>query len=101
MESTSLVRLLWSIPGQAIFKYTSVRALRRWAALGSFSACLHLATGHSSKQPFQFLDLAEPLVKTGVAPPYVSRVAKGRLKEPEILRAILDELHKIQRRLRC
>ena len=36
----------------------------------------------------------------GVDPSYVSRVATGKRKEPKILRAILDELHKIQRLFR-
>ena len=38
--------------------------------------------------------------KLGVDPSYVSNVAAGKRKEPKILRAILDELHKIQRLLR-
>jgi hypothetical protein len=36
----------------------------------------------------------------GVHPSYVSRVAAGNRKETRILRALLDELHKIQRPLR-
>ena len=35
----------------------------------------------------------------GVHPSYVSRVATGKRKEPKILRAVLDELRKIQRLL--
>jgi transcriptional regulator with XRE-family HTH domain len=38
--------------------------------------------------------------RLGVDPSYVSRVARGKRNDPKILRAILDELHKIQRRLR-
>jgi transcriptional regulator with XRE-family HTH domain len=36
----------------------------------------------------------------GVDPSFVSRVARGKREQPKILRAILDELHKIQRLLR-
>jgi hypothetical protein len=36
----------------------------------------------------------------GVDPSSVSHVATGKRKEPEILRALLDELRMIQRRLR-
>jgi hypothetical protein len=36
----------------------------------------------------------------GVDPSYVSRVATGERKEEKIRRALLDELHKIQRTLR-
>jgi transcriptional regulator with XRE-family HTH domain len=39
--------------------------------------------------------------KLGVDPSYVSRVAAGKREEPKIQRAILDELRKIQRRLRA
>jgi transcriptional regulator with XRE-family HTH domain len=36
----------------------------------------------------------------GVDPSYVSRVARGKREEPKILRAVLDELRKIQRLLK-
>ena len=39
--------------------------------------------------------------KLGVDPSHVSRVAVGEREEPEIRRAILDELRKIQRHLRA
>jgi DNA-binding transcriptional regulator YdaS (Cro superfamily) len=39
--------------------------------------------------------------KLGVDPSYVSRVATGKRKAPEIHSAILDELRKRQRHLRC
>jgi hypothetical protein len=38
--------------GQAIFKYTRVRAMRRWAALNS-----RLGTGYTSAEAFQLIDL--------------------------------------------
>jgi transcriptional regulator with XRE-family HTH domain len=38
--------------------------------------------------------------KLGVDPSYVSRVAAGKRKGPDIQRAVLDELRKIQRHLR-
>ena len=38
--------------------------------------------------------------KLGVDPSFVSRVATGMRKGPEVQRAILDELRKIQRGLR-
>jgi len=38
--------------------------------------------------------------KLGVDTSYVSRVATGQRKGPKILRALLDELHEIQRSLR-
>ena len=36
----------------------------------------------------------------GVDPSYVSRVANGKKMEPKILRAVVDELYKIQRLLK-
>jgi hypothetical protein len=39
--------------------------------------------------------------KLGVDPSYVSRVAAGKRKEEKIRRAVVDELRKIQRHLRC
>ena len=36
----------------------------------------------------------------GVDPSYVSRVARSKREEPKILRALLDELRKIQRLLK-
>jgi len=38
--------------------------------------------------------------KLGVDPSYVSRVATGKRDAPKILRAVVDELHKIQRLLK-
>ena len=37
--------------------------------------------------------------KLGVDPSFVSRVAAGKRKRPDVERAILDELRKIQRHL--
>ena len=39
--------------------------------------------------------------KLGVDPSYVSRVAAGKRKGEKIRRAVIDELRKIQRHLRC
>ena len=39
--------------------------------------------------------------KLGVDPSYVSRVAAGKRKGGKIRRAVVDELRKIQRNLRC
>jgi transcriptional regulator with XRE-family HTH domain len=38
--------------------------------------------------------------KLGVDPSYVSRVANGKREGPDVRRALLDELRKIQRHLR-
>jgi transcriptional regulator with XRE-family HTH domain len=38
--------------------------------------------------------------KLGIDPSYVSRIARGKRDEPKILRAVLNELHKIQRLLK-
>src|ERR1700733_13853607 len=62
IEFACFARVLLSASGQAILKYTRVRAMRRWAGGISLSECLEPATDRSSKQQqFQFLNFEAPV----------------------------------------